>query len=201
MRRIGLLGGSFNPAHPGHLHISREALKRLRLDEVWWLVSPQNPLKRNTDLAPYATRLEHARTMATDPRIRVSNIEAKAGLYYTVDTLRYLSRGNRNVQFFWLMGADNLAQFHRWKDWRTIARMLPIIILDRAPYAYAALHALAPNRLRHFRRHTARQFLKFNKRLPAWAYLPIPRHPLSGTHLRKTLGKRAFLVHNKDSNH
>jgi nicotinic acid mononucleotide adenylyltransferase len=133
MRRVGLLGGSFNPAHPGHLHISREALKRLRLDEVWWLVSPQNPLKKKTDLAPYATRLEMARKTATDPRIHVSSLEGERGLYYTIDTLRYLLRGNRDTQFFWLMGADNLAQFHRWKDWRAIAAMLPIVVLDRAP--------------------------------------------------------------------
>jgi nicotinate-nucleotide adenylyltransferase len=200
MRRVGLLGGSFNPAHPGHLHISREALKRLRLDEVWWLVSPQNPLKKKTDLAPYATRLEMARKTATDPRIHVSSLEGERGLYYTIDTLRYLLRGNRDTQFFWLMGADNLAQFHRWKDWRAIAAMLPIVVLDRAPYAYAALHGLAPQHLRRFRLHAARQFLKFNARLPAWAYLTIPRHPLSATYLRKTLGKRAFLIHNELSN-
>ncbi|MFN7609534.1 MAG: nicotinate-nucleotide adenylyltransferase, partial [bacterium] len=130
MKRVGLLGGSFNPAHAGHLHISREALKRLQLDEIWWLVAPQNPLKPRGDMAPYATRLASAQTMAADPRIRVRDIEANAGLYFTVDKLRYLTTRYRNMQFFWLMGADNLAQFHRWKAWRTIAAMVPILVLD-----------------------------------------------------------------------
>ena len=199
MKRVGLLGGSFNPAHAGHLHISREALKRLQLDEIWWLVAPQNPLKPRGDMAPYATRLASAKNMAADPRIRVRDLEAKAGLYFTVDTLRHLTTRYRNMQFFWLMGADNLAQFHRWKAWRTIAAMVPILVLDRAPYAYAALHAPAPALLKPYRLPGARSFANPGLRLPAWAYLIIPRHPLSATHLRKTLGKKAFLVHTDSS--
>ena len=199
MKRVGLLGGSFNPAHAGHLHISREALKRLQLDEIWWLVAPQNPLKHPGDMAPYAARLASARHMATDPRICVQTLEAEHTLYYTIDTLRYLTTRYRSIQFFWLMGADNLAQFHRWKEWQALAQLVPILVLDRAPYAHAALHAKAPARLMRYRKPGARSFLGCRLKLPAWAYLIIPRHPLSATQLRKTLGKKAFLVHTDSS--
>lgn len=196
MKRVGLLGGSFNPAHAGHLHISREALKRLNLDEVWWLVAPLNPLKHPGDMAPYAARLASARHMATDPRICVQTLEAEHKLYYTIDTLRYLTMRYRNIQFFWLMGADNLAQFHRWKEWQSLAQLVPILVLDRAPYAHAAMHAKAPALLKPYRKPGARSFANPRLRLPAWAYLMIPRHPLSATQLRKTLGKKAFVMHN-----
>ena len=195
-RRIGLLGGSFNPAHAGHLHISLEALKRLDLDEIWWLVSPKNPLKKAHDLADYALRLNSARAIATHPRIRVLDIEQRHGLHYTIDSIRFMQSHHRNCAFVWLMGADNLAGFHRWKDWRAIARLLPIAILDRAPFGLKALHgpfalAYAGHRLQ------ATQAARLaNAAAPKWSYLTIPRHPLSATLLRKTLGKNAFLRHN-----
>ncbi len=197
-RCIGLLGGSFNPAHAGHLHISREALKRLGLDEVWWLVSPQNPLKAKGELADYDLRLEAARGMASDGRIRVLDIEARARLFYTIDTIIYLQKKYPNTSFVWLMGADNLAGFHRWRAWRTIARLLPIAVLDRAPYGMGALHQ------RFARSHAAaRQDERTARGLakspaPSWVYLSIPRHPLSATALRKTLGKHAFTRHNQN---
>jgi nicotinate-nucleotide adenylyltransferase len=112
-QRIGLLGGSFNPVHEGHVHISLEAIKRLRLDAVWWLVSPQNPLKSSEGMAPYAERLASAQSYARHPRIHVSGIEKTLGTRYTIDTLRALTKRMPRQQFLWLMGADNLAQLHR----------------------------------------------------------------------------------------
>src|SRR5690348_11780205 len=119
MARIGLLGGSFNPAHAGHRHISIEAMQALDLDEVWWLVSPGNPLKEDArDMAPFAARLTSARRMARRSRIRVSDFEAREGTRYTIDTVRMLKRRYPNHQFIWLLGSDTLPNFHKWRDWR-----------------------------------------------------------------------------------
>jgi nicotinate-nucleotide adenylyltransferase len=192
LRRIGLLGGSFNPAHEGHLHISLEALKRLKLDEVWWLVSPQNPLKRAHDLADYQMRFTTACAWARHPRIRVLDIEARHGLHYTIDTLRFLQARGRGREFVWLMGADNLAQFHRWRAWQGIAARVSIAILDRAPYGIRALHGRFATRFHRARR----SYLAADAALPQWRYLTIPRHPLSASYLRKTLGNKAYLRHN-----
>lgn len=197
-RRIGLLGGSFNPAHAGHLHISREALKRLGLDEVWWLVSPQNPLKQASDLAGYDIRFASAQAMAQHPRIRVCDLEARQGLFYTIDTIRYLQARYRDCQFVWLMGADNLAGFHRWRAWHEIARRVPIAVLDRAPYGLRALHERFARTYPAQRVYTAALLLQ-QSLLPRWIYLTIPRHPLSATSLRKTLGKNVFVRHTGDS--
>ncbi|MFZ4540286.1 MAG: nicotinate-nucleotide adenylyltransferase [Rickettsiales bacterium] len=196
MRRIGLLGGSFNPAHTGHVHISLEALKRLQLDEVWWLVSPQNPLKQASDLAAYASRFASAAELAVHPRIRVLDIEARVGLYYTVDSIAYLQAHHRDCRFVWLMGADNLAGFHRWKAWREIAQRVPIAVLDRAPYGIKALHARFALTYATHRASAASAARLLNGAVPQWVYLTIPRHPLSASYLRKTLGKNAFLRHN-----
>jgi nicotinate-nucleotide adenylyltransferase len=198
--RIGLLGGSFNPAHAGHLHISLEALKRLELDEIWWLVSPQNPLKHASDLADYAIRLASAQAMANHPRIRVLDVEARQGLYYTIDTIRFLTAHYRH-RFVWLMGADNLAGFHRWRQWRTIAEKLPIAVLDRAPYGLRALHGRFATRLKASRLRAADAALLPDAAAPRWVYLTIPRHPLSASFLRKTLGAGAFLRHTGSRNH
>ena len=194
-RRIGLLGGSFNPAHEGHLHISLEALKRLKLDEVWWLVSPRNPLKSTGDLADYALRFATAEALADHPRIRVRDLEAEHGLFYTIDTVRFLHTHYRNVKFVWLMGADNLANFHRWREWRAIACCIPIAVLDRAPYGIKALHARFALQYAKYRIAGNEAAQLADAKAPRWAYLTIPRHPLSATYLRKTLGKNAFLRH------
>lgn len=198
-RRVGLLGGSFNPAHEGHLHISREALKRLNLSEVWWLVSPKNPLKASSELAPYLKRLESARAIATDRRIRVHNIESTHHLHYTVDSLRWLKRHYPKTQFVWLMGADNLSHFHRWVQWREIARMVPIAILDRAPYAYPGLHGRFAQRLKYARFAPALSRKLADFKAPAWVYLIIPRADISATSIRKRLGRDAFVRHNEET--
>ncbi|MFA6218833.1 MAG: nicotinate-nucleotide adenylyltransferase [Erythrobacter sp.] len=138
-RRIGLLGGSFNPAHRGHRRVSLFALKALRLDAVWWLVSPGNPLKPRGDMAPLAARFASAGRQARRAPIRVSAIERELGTRYTVDTLRVLRRRYPRCDFVWLMGADNLAQFHLWRDWRGIARTMPIAVIARPGYDAAAV--------------------------------------------------------------
>jgi len=191
-RRIGLLGGSFNPAHDGHLHISLEAMKRLGLHEVWWLVSPQNPLKPTADMAPYETRFQSAVKLACHPHIHVRGDEARWRTRYTVDTVTQLKKRHPKHQFIWLMGADNLAQLHRWKAWQKLLSLVPIAVLDRAPYAIRALHQKFAWRFRHKQVGRCRDV--FGQKTPHhWVYLCIPRHPLSATHLRKTLGKKAFL--------
>ena len=141
-RTIGLLGGSFNPAHEGHLHISLYALHKMQFDEVWWLVSPRNPLKSASDLASYGQRLQSAREVAAAyPRIRVLDIEARYGLRYSYQTLRLLKSRFRGTHFVWMMGADNLAQFHRWKRWQEMLATIPIAVFDRAPYSHTALRS------------------------------------------------------------
>ena len=129
--RVGLLGGSFNPAHGGHLHVSREALKRLDLDEVWWLVAPQNPLKAVRGMAPFDKRLAGAKRLARDPRIRVLDLERRLGTRYTVDTVAALRRLFPKIRFVWLMGADNLAQIRHWQRWTRIFAALPIAVFAR----------------------------------------------------------------------
>ncbi|MCS6987055.1 MAG: nicotinate-nucleotide adenylyltransferase [Sphingomonadaceae bacterium] len=134
VRAVGLLGGSFNPAHEGHRRLSLAALGRLRLDEVWWLVSPQNPLKPETGMAPLAARLASARKVARHPRIRVTDWEARQGTRYTVDTVAALLARFPHLRFVWLMGADNLLELHRWTRWRTLLRRLPVVVAPRPGY-------------------------------------------------------------------
>jgi nicotinate-nucleotide adenylyltransferase len=146
--RIGLLGGSFNPAHSGHLILSETALKRLALHYVWWLVSPQNPLKPIEGMAPFAERLEHARHIARNSRIRVTGIEGDFGTSYTRDTVKLLRRRFPAIRFVWLMGTDNLEQFSRWRGWTSIASMLPLAIFARPGSVFASLYSKAAQRYR-----------------------------------------------------
>ena len=183
--RIGLLGGSFNPAHGGHLHISREAIRRLRLDELWWLVSPGNPLKPERGMAPFPVRLASAEEIArATPRIRVTGIEMRLGTRYTVDTVLALKRRFPQYRFVWLMGADNLAGFHRWRGWRTIARAVPIVVFARPRYVGGSLTAPAMGWLRRFRHaaETARDWSRWS--CPALTILPIRLDPTSATDIR-----------------
>lgn len=148
-RRIGLMGGSFNPAHGGHRFIALQAIRALDLDEVWWLVSPGNPLKEAArDMAPYAARVASARAMARHAPIRVSTVEARLGTRYTVDLLEKLPRLYPKKRFVWIMGSDNLAGFHRWQRWRDIARALPIAVIARPGYDGDALASPAMGWLR-----------------------------------------------------
>lgn len=128
--RVGLFGGSFNPAHSGHAHVAQSALRQLGLDRVIWLVSPQNPLKRGAT-APLAKRMARAREQAHGPSMIVSDAETRLGTAWTVDSVRALRRRFPAVKFFWIIGSDNLALFHRWRDWKTIAALVPIVVVDR----------------------------------------------------------------------
>ena len=149
-QRIGLLGGSFNPAHGGHRRISLFVLRALELDEVWWLVSPGNPLKPREGMAPLTARVRSAMVQAKRAPIRVTAIERELGTRYTVDTLKALQRRYSKREFVWLMGSDNLAQFHRWRDWRGIARQMPIAVVARPGYDAAAVASPAMAWLRRF---------------------------------------------------
>ncbi|MGZ8349944.1 MAG: nicotinate-nucleotide adenylyltransferase [Allosphingosinicella sp.] len=184
MTRTGLLGGSFNPAHQGHRRISLHALRRLGLDEVWWLVSPGNPLKPAQGLAPLPARFASARWAARRAPIRPTFIEAQLGTTYTVDTLRRLLRLYPKRRFVWLMGADNLAQFHLWRDWRKIAAMVPIAVVTRPGYYGQALKAPAMGWLRRFVRPAAEVRHRTRWRLPTLVLLRLPPDPTSATALR-----------------
>ena len=184
MKRIGLLGGSFNPAHQGHRRISLAAMEELGLDEVWWLVSPGNPLKESEGMAPYPARLASARAAARRSRIRVSEFEARAGTRFTVDTLEELRSRYPGKAFIWLMGEDILPQFHRWKHWRRIARMVPIAVLSRPGYDGDARAARAMGWLRRFVRPLSQAKNWTDWSAPAILLLRLPPDPTSATALR-----------------
>ncbi|MES2057933.1 MAG: nicotinate-nucleotide adenylyltransferase [Pseudomonadota bacterium] len=187
MTRIGLLGGSFNPAHRGHRAISLAALDALGLDEVWWLVSPGNPLKDAArDMAPFAVRLASARAMARHAPIRPTDIELRLGTRYTADTLYKLVRLYPKKRFIWLMGGDNLAQFDQWRDWRGIAREVPIAVIARPGYEHAARAAPAMGWLRRFIRPAYQAKSWTTWRMPALVLLRFRPDPTSATGLRKT---------------
>lgn len=184
-RRIGLLGGSFNPAHEGHRHISLLALKRLRLDEVWWLVSPQNPLKPANGMAPFVERLAGARALASHPRIRATDLEARLGTRFTIDTLTALRRRWPAARFVWLMGADNMIQIPRWARWDALFETVPVAVLARPTYSLKAMNGKAAARFRHRRVPAERAPELAGMRPPAWIYLPIALHPASATEIRR----------------
>jgi nicotinate-nucleotide adenylyltransferase len=186
--RIGLLGGSFNPPHEAHRAISLFAIKRLKLDRVWWLVTPGNPLKSNGALNDLDTRMEAARKMADDPRIDISCLEAVIGVRYTVDTISYLRRRASGLRFVWIMGADNLAQFHRWQNWRRIASEVPIAVIDRPPQSFRALAAPAAQALARYRLPENQAARLPDQHAPAWVFLTGLKSSLSSTGLRNPDG-------------
>ena len=178
---IGLLGGSFNPAHDGHRHISVEAMKRLGLDRVWWLVSPQNPLKAARGMAPLPERLASARAAARHPRIRPTDLEVRLGTRYTADTVAAILRRWPEHRFVWLMGADNLVQLPAWRRWTDIMATLPVAVLDRPSYSYRAVASRAAVR---YARYRVRPSVLVRSLPPAWCFLAIRRHPASATAIR-----------------
>ncbi len=182
---VGLLGGSFNPAHGGHRSISLRVMDELQLDEVWWLVSPGNPLKPQKSMAPLAARLASARRMARISRIRPTAIERELGTRFTVNTLKKLVRRYPGHRFVWIMGADNLGQFHRWKDWREIARIMPIAVIARPGYNGDAVAGPAMAWFRRFVRRPdqIRNWTQWSR--PALVFLRFRPDPRSATALRK----------------
>lgn len=183
--RIGLLGGSFNPAHGGHRRISLFAMSALGLDEVWWLVSPGNPLKPKQGMAPLVARVKSAIAQARRARIKVTAIEQELGTRYTVDTLDALSRRYPKAEFVWLMGSDNLAQFHRWKDWRGIAKMMPIAVIARPGYEGQAVASPAMAWLGRFRMSAARFRQRGEWSAPALVTLRFDPDSRSATAIRR----------------
>ena len=192
-RTVGLLGGSFNPAHEGHRHVSLYALKMLGLDAVWWMVSPQNPLKSKKDMAPLKKRMESAHAASLHPRIIVTDIETHLNTRYTADTLSALKKLYPHTTFIWLMGTDNLRQIHRWERWQDIFQMVPVCILDRPPRGDSVRTCPALERFRPFLlRQNASSRLKMAAP-PAWIILHIPLNDMSATKIR---GKRNGLKKN-----
>jgi len=186
--RVGLLGGSFNPPHLAHRAISLFAIKRLKLDRVWWLVSPGNPLKDTGRLYRLEERAEAARTLANDPRIDVTCLESVIGTRYTVDTINYLRRRISGLRFVWIMGADNLAQFHRWQNWQRIATQVPMAVVDRPPQSFRALAAPAALALAPYRVPESEAPRLASYRAPAWVFLTGLKIDLSSTGLRNPDG-------------
>jgi nicotinate-nucleotide adenylyltransferase len=182
--RVGLLGGSFNPAHEGHAHVAQTALARLGLDRVIWLVSPQNPLKSGRGTADLASRMEGARRWATGPGMIVSDLEARLGSRYTLDLIRILRARYPAVRFVWLMGADNLASFHRWRGWDEIMRLVPVCVVARPGWAMRGRLAPAARRFAQARRPASEARRLASTPPPAWIYLPAPLNFTSSTEIR-----------------
>ncbi len=183
--RVGLFGGSFNPAHAGHAHVAQTAMRRLHLDRMIWLVSPQNPLKSGRDTASLAERMAGARRMAgSNPRMIVSDAEARLGSAYTVDTLNRLKARFPGVKFVWIMGSDNLASFHRWRGWTDIARTTPIAVVARPDTLMQSRSAPAARRYAAARRPSREAALLADAPMPAWTYLCAPLNSTSSTKLR-----------------
>ncbi len=185
-RRVGLLGGSFNPAHEGHRHVSLAFMARLRLDAVWWLVSPQNPLKPTDGMAPAPDRLASAwRAAAGHPRIVPTDLESRLGSRYTADTLALLAARFPDTRFVWLMGADNLIQIARWNGWTRILESVPVAVHGRAPYSLRAVQGTAAIRYRTARIAAARAAALPDAPPPAWTLILGRGHPASATALRR----------------
>lgn len=194
--RIGLLGGSFNPAHPGHLEISRQALRRLRLDQVWWLVVPQNPLKPRRQTAPLGRRLARARRIARHPRVVVTPLERVLGTLYTADTVGALARVFPRARFVWLMGADNLIEVSRWKDWQRIFNTVPVAVFDRPSYSVRAAAASAARRFARQRLPEPQAGSLARRKPPAWVFIHQRLSPQSSTRIRAAA--RASTRHRQD---
>jgi nicotinate-nucleotide adenylyltransferase len=182
--RIGLFGGTFDPPHEAHHAATLLAMKRLDLDQVWWLVTPGNPLKDTRGLQPLQSRIAAARALTRHPRIVVTGLEAVIGTRYTYDTLAYLSRRCRGVRFVWIMGADNLRSFVRWQSWRGIAALMPMAVVDRVGPSLYAAGSIASQALGRYRLPEEAAPSLADQRPPAWVYLHGLKSPLSSTALR-----------------
>ena len=187
---VGLFGGSFNPPHAGHALVAEIALRALRLDQFWWIVTPGNPLKDSRELLPLAERVRLSEAFATDPRIRVTAFEAAHHIRYTADTLELVARRNPGVDFVWIMGADSLRDFHRWQRWRRIARTFPIAVIDRPCSTLSFLSSAMAKTVGHARVDEKDAPLLARMRAPAWTFIHGPRSSLSSTALRAA-GTRA----------
>ena len=182
--QVGLFGGSFNPPHAGHALVAEIALRTLGLDQLWWMVTPGNPLKSGRELAPLAERIALSEQIARDPRIKVTAFEAAYHVRYTADTLALVRARNPGIDFVWIMGADNLAQFHRWQRWREIAMTMPIAVIDRPGSTLSFVSSVFAKTFDHARidEHDAARLAL--RRPPAWTFIHGPRSSLSSTAIR-----------------
>ncbi|WP_319567649.1 nicotinate-nucleotide adenylyltransferase [Cohaesibacter marisflavi] len=184
--RIGLYGGSFNPAHEGHRHVALTALKRLQLDRIWCLVTPGNPLKDIRELPSLKTRLTDTARLMDHPRIDITGVEAKAGTHFTAETLDRLGTRSKGAHLVWLMGADNLKQFHKWQRWENIFNRIPVAIIDRPGYSLSPLNALAARNFAWARLPSRKEATLATAQCPVWTFIYGPRSELSSTALRQS---------------
>ncbi|MHA1539337.1 MAG: nicotinate (nicotinamide) nucleotide adenylyltransferase [Alphaproteobacteria bacterium] len=185
--KIGLMGGSFNPAHEGHLHLACAALQRLGVDEVWWLVSQQNPLKSKTEMRPYDARVQSAKKLSKrHPQIKVKEIEKNIRTTYTADLIGFLKKRAPRAQFVWITGADNFIQMSRWHKWEEIVRNVPLAVFDRPRYSLKALGSAVASRYRRYRLSPeAARHQIFKRKPPVWVFFPMRRSALSSTEIRR----------------
>ncbi|WEX11769.1 nicotinate-nucleotide adenylyltransferase [Chelativorans sp. AA-79] len=187
---VGLFGGSFNPPHAGHALVAETALRRLELNQLWWMVSPGNPLKDHSGLAPLSERIARSEACVTDPRIKITAFEAGYRIRYTADTVEIVQARNPGVHFVWIMGADSLRTFHRWERWRTIVRSVPIAVIDRPGATLSFLSSTMAKAFDHARIDEADAPLLARIKPPAWTFIHGPRSSLSSTALRAEAGWR-----------
>jgi nicotinate-nucleotide adenylyltransferase len=182
--RVGLFGGSFNPPHGGHWLVAEIALRRLRLNQLWWMVTPGNPLKDHGKLLPLAERIALSEAITPDPRVKVTAFEATHGLRYTAETLAVIKQRNAGIHFVWVMGADNLAGFHHWQDWQAIAKTFPIAVIDRPGSTLSYLSSKMAKTFAHARVDEDDAGRLALMEAPAWTFIHGPRSLLSSTELR-----------------
>jgi nicotinate-nucleotide adenylyltransferase len=181
---VGLFGGSFNPPHQGHLLVTEIAIRKLKLDQLWWIVTPGNPLKDTSGLPPLAKRIAWSQAVNTDPRVKVTAFEAAHQVRFTADTLAIVRRLNPGVRFVWIMGADNLASFHKWQNWRDIAMTFPIAVIDRPGSTLSYLSSKMAKTFEYARIDESDASLLASLPAPAWTFLHGPRSPVSSTAIR-----------------
>jgi len=181
---VGLFGGSFNPPHDGHVLVAETALRKLQLDQLWWMITPGNPLKENGNLADLSKRLAWSRERVSDPRVKFTAFEAVHRLRYTAETLKFITARNRGVDFVWVMGADNLAGFHRWQNWQEIANTVPIAVIDRPGSTLAYLSSIMAKTFDHARVDEDDAGALARMPAPAWTFIHGPRSSLSSTAIR-----------------
>lgn len=183
--RVGLFGGSFNPPHAGHILVTEIALRRLKLDQLWWIVTPGNPLKDTKTLPSLAQRIALSEALIKDPRIKITGFEAQHKVRFTADTLNLIKQRNQGVDFAWVMGADNLQNFHRWQNWQEIAATFPIAVIDRPGSTLSYLSSIMAKTFDYARIDEQSASTLLDYKAPAWTFIHGPRSTLSSTAIRR----------------